>query len=249
MTEGRAQRTALLMMSPGLGWLAAFMVVPCLVIFVLAFFERGVYGGIDFDAPTLENFARATDRLYFTILIGSARIALIATAISIVIAYPAAYAIAERAAAPADGAPGAGDAAVLDELSHPHLCLDRAAQSARASSTRPSAGWGWCTSRSTILYNEFAVILGLVYNYCPFVILAIYSALQRLDPSFAEASRDLGAGAWQTFFRITLPLTIPGVAAGGGLRFRPVDRQLHNPRSARRRQACRWSAISSTTSS
>ena len=66
-----------------------------------------------------------------------------------------------------------------------------------------------------ILYNEFAVILGLVYNYCPFVILAIYSALQRLDPSFAEASRDLGAGAWQTFFRITLPLTAPGMAAGG----------------------------------
>jgi len=48
----------------------------------------------------------------------------------------------------------------------------------------------------------------------PFVILAIYSALQRLDPSFAEASRDLGAGAWTTFLKITLPLTAPGVAAG-----------------------------------
>ena len=65
-----------------------------------------------------------------------------------------------------------------------------------------------------LLYNEFAVILGLVYNYTPFVILAIYSALQRLDPSYAEASRDLGAGAVTTFFRITLPLTAAGVAAG-----------------------------------
>jgi spermidine/putrescine transport system permease protein len=65
-----------------------------------------------------------------------------------------------------------------------------------------------------ILYNEFAVGLGLVYNYSPFVILAIYAALQRLDPSYAEASRDLGAGAWATFFRITLPLTLPGVVAG-----------------------------------
>ncbi|HLF21320.1 MAG TPA: ABC transporter permease, partial [Aestuariivirga sp.] len=65
-----------------------------------------------------------------------------------------------------------------------------------------------------LLYNEFAVVLGLVYNYTPFVILAIYSSLQRLDPAFAEASRDLGAGAWATFFRITLPLTVTGVAAG-----------------------------------
>ena len=61
---------------------------------------------------------------------------------------------------------------------------------------------------------SFAVVLGLVYNYVPFVILAVYSALQRLDPSLAEASRDLGAGAWPTFLRITLPLTVPGVAAG-----------------------------------
>jgi spermidine/putrescine transport system permease protein len=65
-----------------------------------------------------------------------------------------------------------------------------------------------------LLYNEFAVILGLVYNYTPFVILAIFSALQRLDPSYAEASRDLGATAATTFFKITLPLTATGVAAG-----------------------------------
>jgi spermidine/putrescine transport system permease protein len=58
------------------------------------------------------------------------------------------------------------------------------------------------------------VVLGLVYSYTPFVILAIYSALQRLDPTYAEASRDLGAGPVQTFLRITLPLTAPGVAAG-----------------------------------
>ncbi len=58
------------------------------------------------------------------------------------------------------------------------------------------------------------MVLGLVYSYTPFVILAIYSSLQRLDPSYAEASRDLGAGAATTFLRIILPLTAPGVAAG-----------------------------------
>src|ERR1044072_8285055 len=73
---------------------------------------------------------------------------------------------------------------------------------------------GLVQSPLPILYNEFAVILGLVYNYVPFVILAVYSALQRLDPAYAEASRYLGASAATTFWRITLPLTAPGVAAG-----------------------------------
>ena len=57
-----------------------------------------------------------------------------------------------------------------------------------------------------------AVVLGLVYSYTPFVILAVYSALQRLDPSYAEASRDLGAGRAQTFLRIILPLSTPAIA-------------------------------------
>jgi spermidine/putrescine transport system permease protein len=65
-----------------------------------------------------------------------------------------------------------------------------------------------------LLYNEFAIVVGLVYNYVPFVILAIYSSLSRLDRSLLEASEDLGAGGWTTFQRITLPLSLPGVAAG-----------------------------------
>ena len=67
----------------------------------------------------------------------------------------------------------------------------------------------------SLLYTEGAVITGLVYNYLPFVILSIYASLSRLGPDLAEASRDLGAGPVKTFLRITLPLTLPGVAAGG----------------------------------
>ena len=63
---------------------------------------------------------------------------------------------------------------------------------------------GLITAPLPILYNEFAVILGLVYNYVPFVILAVYSALQRLDPSYAEASRDLGAGGDHDLLRASL---------------------------------------------
>jgi spermidine/putrescine transport system permease protein len=205
--------TAWLLMAPGLLWLAAFMVVPCLLIFGLAFFERGTYGGIDWNAATLESFRRAADPLYLTIFLDSARIAATATAIALLIGYPAAYAIAR---APENRRTPLLFLAVLPfwtnylirtyawiVLLNPAGLINNALM-----------GAGLTATPLPLLYNEFAVVLGLVYNYTPFVILAIYSSLQRLDPAFAEASRDLGAGAWATFFRITLPLTVTGVAAG-----------------------------------
>ena len=67
----RQRLTAALLMLPGLGWLVVFMVVPCLIVFTVAFFERGVYGGVDWSAPTLENFARAADPLYLSIFLDS----------------------------------------------------------------------------------------------------------------------------------------------------------------------------------
>ncbi len=205
--------TAWLLMAPGLVWLAVFMVLPCLLIFALAFFERGTYGGIDWNAATLENFRRAADPLYLTIFLDSARIAATATAAALLIGYPAAYAIAK---APEHRRTPLLFLAVLPfwtnylirtyawiVLLNPAGLINNALM-----------GTDLIETPLPLLYNEFAVILGLVYNYTPFVILAIYSSLQRLDPAFAEASRDLGAGAWTTFFRITLPLTVTGVAAG-----------------------------------
>ena len=58
------------------------------------------------------------------------------------------------------------------------------------------------------------MVVGLVYNYLPFVILACYAPLSRLNPEIAEASQDLGASAWTTFRRVTVPLTFPGIATG-----------------------------------
>ena len=82
----------LVLFGPGLGWLALFLVIPCAIVFVYSFFERGIYGGIDYSF-TLENFARALDPLYLNILATSGRIAGLATLIALFIAYPAAYAI------------------------------------------------------------------------------------------------------------------------------------------------------------
>ena len=74
--------------------------------------------------------------------------------------------------------------------------------------------FGYDGEPPSMLYTEGAVIAGLVYNYLPFVILACYAPLSRLNPELAEASRDLGGSAFTTFRRITLPLTLPGIAAG-----------------------------------
>jgi spermidine/putrescine transport system permease protein len=72
-----------------------------------------------------------------------------------------------------------------------------------------------------LLYNDLSVMIGLVYGELPFMILPLYASLEKLDRSLLEASADLGAGGWSTFFRVTLPLTAPGLAAGIVLVFIP----------------------------
>jgi putrescine transport system permease protein len=73
-----------------------------------------------------------------------------------------------------------------------------------------------------LLYNGFAVELGLVYSYLPFMILPLYGSLSRLDENLVEAAADLGAWPWRVFVQVILPLTLPGIAAGALLVFIPA---------------------------
>jgi spermidine/putrescine transport system permease protein len=200
-------------MAPGLAWLAVLLIVPCGFVFLMAFYERGTYGWIDWSAPTLDNFARAGEGLYLRIFLESARIAALATFIALLVGYPAAYAIMR---APVRWQTSLLVLAILPFWTN-YLIRTYAWIVLLNPAGLINAGLqklGLVQEPIPLLYTEFAVVLGLVYNYVPFVILAVYSSLQRLDPSFAEASRDLGAGALTTFLRITLPLTASGVAAG-----------------------------------
>jgi spermidine/putrescine transport system permease protein len=72
-----------------------------------------------------------------------------------------------------------------------------------------------------LLYSPFAIVLGLVYNFLPFMILPIYTSVEKLDTSMIEAAYDLGAGPLRAFSQIILPLTRPGIVAGGMLVFVP----------------------------
>ena len=207
-----ARAARLLLIAPGAGWLAVFMVLPCLLIFVYAFFERGVYGGVDFQF-SLDNFRRAADPVYFGVFVDSARIASLVVVASVLLAYPAACAIAQ--------APPRSRTMWLFIVMLPFwsnylirtyawiVLLNREGIIAHALRAA-----GWSGDPPQMLYSEFAVILGLVYNYLPFVILAIYASVSRLPAELREASEDLGASPARTFLRVTMPLTIPGAAAG-----------------------------------
>jgi spermidine/putrescine transport system permease protein len=205
-------KASLPLMAPALAWLAALMVVPCGLILALGFFRRGVYGGIEYTF-TLENFALVFDPLYAGILLNSARIAGTVALIAVVVGYAAAFAIASQ---PRHRQPILLFFAVLPFWSN-YLIRTYAwiVLLNREGLITQLARWiGYEGEMQQILYTEGAVILGLVYSYLPFVILACYAPLARLNPEIAEASRDLGASGWTTFRRVTLPMTLPGVAVG-----------------------------------
>ncbi|WP_428650531.1 ABC transporter permease [Roseibium sp.] len=202
-----------LMAAPAITWLLAFMVAPCVLVLAYAFFERGTWGGVVYNF-NLENFARVADPLYAKIFLTSARIAGTATLLAILIAYPAAYAIS---LAPRHRQPMLLFFAVLpfwsNYLIRTYAWIVLLNREGLINNFLRTLGYDG--EPLSLLYTEGAVITGLVYNYLPFVILAIYSTLSRLNPELKEASRDLGGGAVRTFLRVTLPLTLPGVAAGG----------------------------------
>lgn len=205
-------RKSFYLMTPALAWLTGLMVIPCLLILALAFFRRGLYGGIEYTF-TLENIWLVFDPLYASIFLKSATIAGLSALIAVIIGYAAAYAIA---AAPARRQPILLFFAVLPFWSNYLVrtyawivLLNR--EGLLASLVH---GLGYDGELPRMLYTESAVVVGLVYNYLPFVILACYAPLSRLNPDVVEASRDLGASGWTTFRRVTLPMTAPGIATG-----------------------------------
>ncbi len=81
----------------------------------------------------------------------------------------------------------------------------------------------------SMMYTDFAVLTGLVYTLMPFMILPLYASIEKLDPRYLEAARDLGAGKWRTFLHVSLPLTLPGIIAGIMLVFLPALGMFYIP--------------------
>jgi spermidine/putrescine transport system permease protein len=81
-----------------------------------------------------------------------------------------------------------------------------------------------------MLETSFAVVLGMVYNFIPFMILQIYTSLSKMDPSYLEAANDLGANKVQSFLKVTLPLSVPGIISGITLVFLPAVSSFFIPK-------------------
>jgi len=202
----------LLLLGPALGWWAVFLVIPVALVIAYSVFQRGTYGGV-VPTFTLDNFARAIDPLYLRVLLFSLRVAVIATVIALLIGYPAAYLIATL--------PRRWRTPVLVLVILPFwtsLLIRTYAWivllNGEGLINHGLEALGLIQEPLPLLYNEFAIILGLVYGYLPLMILPIYASIERLQPDLREASSDLGATPIRTFVRVTLPLTLPGLAAG-----------------------------------
>jgi spermidine/putrescine transport system permease protein len=212
-----AQTWALL--GPGTLWLALFFVIPVLIMLVYSLMPRGVYGGVE-TGFTLEHYARFFDPLYLEVLRRTFVWSLACTGLCLALGYPVAYTIARS---------GRWRNLLLLLVVLPFWTSFLVRTFALIFLLRDTGlinGWlemaGFIRQPLTLLYTPFAVMVGLVYGFLPFMILPIYASLEKLDPSLLEAAEVLGARPGARFWQVTLPLSMPGVIAGCLLVFIPA---------------------------
>lgn len=211
------------LMSPGTLWLLAFFVVPMLFLFVLSFSGKAVVNGeisvTDYDyLSTVSNYVDAAGVNYLVLLWRAILWSAIATLICLVLAYPLAFGISF---APMKWRPLLLLLLILPFWINLLIRTYALMQVLRTQGLLNQFLGLFGIGPFEMLYNSGAVILGLVYVYLPFMVLPLYSTVEKLDKSFLEASLDLGASQAATFWRVTLPLTMPGVITGIILVFIP----------------------------
>jgi spermidine/putrescine transport system permease protein len=220
---------------PGALWLVVFFLVPLALVWILSFGERS--GPVDIlITGTLSNYAKALDPLYLRLFWRSFWIAAVATALVLIIGFPVALVVSF--------APARAKALLLMLVILPFWTnlLIRTYAMIAVLRGRGYVNFGleglWDVVGAglaalglgplppyqplELLYNNAAVVIGIVYVYLPFMILPLYATLERLDRSYLEASLDLGAGQWRTFRSIVVPLARPGIISGVILVFVPA---------------------------
>lgn len=208
------------MVGPITFWLAIFVLIPLIYIAFMSFMTRGTYGGIVLK-PTLSNYMGIFDPLYFKVISNSMWIALLSSIICILIGYPFAYYLSSQPAS------RRGVLIMLIMIPFWTSSLVRTYSWVTLFNTSGILNTflqnlGIIKEPLQLLYNNGAVTLGVVYILLPFAILPLYTSIEKLDKSLLEASTDLGAKPYKTFFKVTLPLTSPGIFASVILTFIPA---------------------------
>lgn len=212
-------RTGWRLAGPGLAWLALWVGMPLVIIAAYSFLTRGIYGGVE-RGFTLESYRQLLDPLYLGIIARTVLLAALATAGCLLIGFPMAYVIARS---------GRWRRVLLflvvlpfwtSFLVRTYAMIFLLRDTGLVNSTLTALGL--IDAPLTLLYTPGAVLAGLIYGFLPFAILPIYASLEKLDPTLLEAAEMLGARPATRFWRVTVPLTMPGIVAGGLLVFIPA---------------------------
>ena len=205
--------------APGATWLALFFLAPLVILLAYSFMPRGTYGGVT-PGFTLDNYRRFLDPLYLGILQRTLVLSLLTTLICLLLGFPTAWAIARS---------GRWRNALLFLAILPFWTSALVRTYATMVLLRDTGLINAVLKRLGVidlplhmLYTEGAVLAGLVYGALPFMILPIYTSLEKLDPALLEAAEVLGARPWARLAQVVLPLTAPGIAAGCMLVFIPT---------------------------
>jgi len=212
------RRQAIWLALPCLLLLFGLFLMPQVLMFVASLGRRSVYGGVVHDW-SLANYVRALEPLYLRILARSVSLALLTTAACLLVAYPVAFWLGLRA-------PERWRSLLLVLVILPFWTSFLVRMYAWIFLLRTEGLVNLLLGRLglgpwPLLYNDFAVLLGQVYGELPFMILPLYASLEKLDRSLLEAAADLGAAPARALWRVTLPLTAPGIVAGCVLVFIP----------------------------
>ncbi|SKB13309.1 polyamine transporter subunit; membrane component of ABC superfamily [Planktothrix sp. PCC 11201] len=218
--ETRKARNLLILLLPATIWLLIFFIIPLIIVLVYSFLERGTYGGVTWEF-TLKNYQRLANDLYLNIFWRSLGLASLTTLICLIIGYPLAFFIATSTARWRN--------LLLFLVIIPFWTNFLVRTYAWMIILRSEGmintflqSLNLISEPLNLLFTPFAVIVGLIYGYLPFMILPLYATIERLNFSLVEAAQDLGANHIRTFFRIILPLTLPGIIAGSILVFIPA---------------------------
>lgn len=212
------------LVTPSMLWLFIFFLIPLGIMLIYSFCEHtyssDMRAGVSWSF-TFENYLNAFDKSYLQAIIRSFWIATVNTIICLIVGYPIAYYISHRK-------PRFKNALLILVIipfwtnfivrTYAWMVILRENGLINAILSK----MGLINDPLQMLFTNGAVITGLVYGYLPFMILPLYASIEKVNPSLLEASYDLGANRFQTFFKVMLPLTMPGIIAGSILVFVPT---------------------------
>src|SRR5215218_3864165 len=207
------------LLTPVTLWLGLFFLVPLLFILAYSFGTSGVYGGITLGFNP-GNYLKVFDPLYLEIVGRTFVIAITNTLLCLALGYPLTYFIVFK------GGRWRNVLVLLVVVPFWTSLLIRAYSwvvilNGNGIANKTLQFLGITEEPVTLIFTPQAVTMGMVYSYLPFMVLPLYAALEKFDISLKEAAQDLGASRWHTFWRVTFPLSMPGVIAGSILVFIP----------------------------